>query len=301
MGSEVSLRSVRVGKRDLLREVGDVFRVRASEKALRFRLTMSRDVPQWVLADPGRLRQVLLNLLANALKLTPNGGCSLRVSRVGEVRGVLAFAVTDSGVGILAADQARLAARFTQVDASATRRFQGTGLGLAISRQLAQLMDGEVGVESTPGAGSTFTLNIPLRPAAPVRERRVSPAEARHALARILLAEDNPANQLVAKRFLASLGYENLTVAEDGIEALAACEVQAFNLVLMDCQMPRMDGLEATRQLRARGVSAPVIAFTTGATSVDRDACLGTGMNDYLTKPIEASGGSTRSRPPSAS
>lgn len=283
---KLTLDPVATDLHQLLREISDVFSVRASDKGLRFKVTVGRDVPQWVTADPGRLRQVLLNLLSNALKFTPQGGFSLRVARAGDA-GNLAFAVTDTGIGIPAQDQQRLFARFTQVDASPTRRFEGTGLGLAISRQLAQLMGGEIGLESAAGEGSTFTLRVPLRQAQPVAARAPQLERARHADARILLAEDNPINQLVARKILSSLGYGQVTTVEDGVAALEACAAGAFDLVLMDCQMPRMGGLEATRLLRSRGFHAPVIAFTASATSEDRDACLGAGMNDYLTKPVE--------------
>ncbi len=268
----------------LLKEVADVFGVRASDKGLHFKVSRGRDVPQWVLADPGRLRQVLLNLLSNALKFTPQGGFALRVAGGASE---LAFAVSDSGIGISPEDQKRLFARFTQVDASPTRRFEGTGLGLAISRQLGQLMGGDVTVESVPGEGSTFTLRVPLQAAQEPASDAPALERARNARARILLAEDNPINQLVARKMLASLGYEDVTVVDDGVAALQACEEQSFALVLMDCQMPRMGGLEATRTLRARRFHAPVIAFTASATSEDRNACLGAGMNDYLSKPIE--------------
>lgn len=272
----------------LVRELGDLFRVRATDKGIRFRAGLAPGVPQWVLADPGRLRQILLNLLGNALKFTSEGSFSLHVSKVrrGEVEH-LAFAVADTGIGIPKADQARLFTRFTQVDASASRRFQGTGLGLAISRQLGQLMGGEVELDSAPGEGSVFTLRIPLRPAAAPAAKPVDSNRACRVDARILLAEDNEVNQLVAQRMLASLGYQSVTTVDDGLQALAAWDRQAFDLVLMDCQMPGMDGLQATRELRARGIQVPVIAFTASATSGDRDACLEAGMNDYLTKPVE--------------
>jgi PAS domain S-box-containing protein len=282
---KLALEEVPTDLHRLAGELGDLFGVRAADKGIGFRLRINPDVPRWVAADPGRLRQVLLNLLGNALKFTSDGGFSLYLS-CGPA-GQLSFAVVDTGIGIPQAEQARLFTRFTQVDGSSARRFQGTGLGLAISRQLAQLMGGDVDLRSEPGEGSTFTLRIPLRAVEAPSEKPASPAQAARTDARILLAEDNEINQLVARRLLASLGYHHVMPVCDGLQAVAACEREPFDLVLMDCQMPGMDGLQATRVLRERGLQVPVIAFTASATSGDRDACLAAGMNDYLTKPVE--------------
>jgi CheY-like chemotaxis protein/HPt (histidine-containing phosphotransfer) domain-containing protein len=178
--------------------------------------------------------------------------------------------------------------RFTQADGSASRRFGGTGLGLAISRDLARLMGGDVQVASEPGLGSTFTLDLPLRPVeggAPAQP----PVDAAplHPGASILLVEDNEVNRLVANGLLAGLGYTRIATAVNGREAVQACEREAFDLVLMDCQMPEMDGFEATTELRARGLKVPIVALTAHATTGDRERCLAAGMNDYLAKPVE--------------
>ena len=282
----LTLEEVPIDLRKLVDEIGDVFSVRAAEKGLRFALTTSAALPQWVLGDPGRLRQVLLNLLGNALKFTTRGGFGLSV-RSGDVPGTLCFAVSDSGIGISAPDQARLFTRFTQVDASRTRRYEGTGLGLAISRQLAQLMGGDITLSSEPGQGSCFTVTVPLAPARAPQVSAALPANQRISAARILLAEDNEVNQLVARRMLQSLGCDDVRVAGNGREAVEACRTSAFDLVLMDCQMPELDGLQATREIRALGVRIPILALTASATSGDRDQCLAAGMDDYLTKPIE--------------
>jgi CheY-like chemotaxis protein/HPt (histidine-containing phosphotransfer) domain-containing protein len=200
---------------------------------------------------------------------------------------ILCFAVTDTGIGISEADQARLFTRFTQVDTSASRTHQGTGLGLAISRQLAELMNGQVTLTSRKNEGSCFTLEIPLRVATAPRVIEAAAATSTRMDARILVAEDNEVNQLVAKRMLESLGFSSVTAVSTGQEAVAACSRETFDLVLMDCQMPGMDGWQATRQLRGMGVDVPVVAFTASATLEDRDRCLRAGMNDYLTKPVE--------------
>ncbi|MBL0422005.1 response regulator [Ramlibacter sp. AW1] len=272
----------------LLEEIGGLFLDRARAKSVCFELRRAPELPRYVTVDPQRLRQILLNLLGNALKFTDRGGFALSVDMGSLARQrSLLFAVTDTGIGISPLDQARLFQRFSQVDASSTRRFQGSGLGLAISRDLALLMGGDIRVSSAPGSGSTFTLEIPLVPAAtgPV----VQPAQRVLAsTAPLLLVEDNPINQMVARALLEKLGFAQVTTAVHGEDALRLCREQSFALVLMDCQMPVMDGFEATRQLRASGFTMPIVALTAGAVSDDRDRCLACGMNDYLAKPIDA-------------
>jgi PAS domain S-box-containing protein len=271
----------------LVDEVADVFLVRAAEKGIRFDVRKDPALPRWISADPGRLRQILLNLLGNALKFTTEGGFSLHVHPAPGPQPQLVFQVFDTGMGISEEDCARLFTRFTQVDASASRSHNGTGLGLAISRQLAQLMGGDVTLVSRLGHGSTFTFSIPVQEArAPAQVERPAAHAVREDV-RILLAEDNEVNQLVAQRLLAKLGYPNVTVAFTGREAVQACSDTRYDLVLMDCQMPVMDGWEAARALREAGMRMPIIAFTASATSGDRDRALASGMNDYLTKPVE--------------
>ena len=272
----------------LVNEVADVFTVRAQDKGIHFTLSVEPSLPDCIHADGGRLRQILLNLLANALKFTSAGGFSLAVRRaVAAAQPTLELEVRDSGIGIAPEDQARLFQRFTQVDSTRTRRYGGSGLGLAISRELAQLMQGDIELRSSPGSGSSFTLRIPLvavaRPEAAAAVAQVrDPAEAR-----ILVAEDNPVNRLVIQRLLKSQGYTQVTVVEDGLQAVQACEQSVFDLVLMDCQMPIMDGLEATQELRRRGFGIPILALTASAVAGDRERCIAAGMDDYLTKPIE--------------
>jgi PAS domain S-box-containing protein len=286
----LTLEDVHIDVHRLVREVGDVFGVRGAEKGVRFELSVDDDVPQWVLADPMRLRQILLNLLGNALKFTPGGSFSLALRLLEDGPAPqLAFTVADTGIGISEADQAHLFTRFAQVDASNTRKYGGTGLGLAISRQLAQLMGGDVDLASRPGEGSTFTLRIPLREAqAPASAAPATPRGQVRADAAILLAEDNAVNQLVAQRLLGMMGYRNITPVYNGREAVEACGRRPFDLVLMDCQMPELDGWQATRSLRALGHEMPIVALTASAIAGDRERCLMAGMNDYLTKPIES-------------
>ena len=287
---QMELESIDTDLHALAAQVGDVFEVRAREKQVGFSIHIDPAVPQWIRTDPHRLRQILLNLLGNAHKFTSQGGFGLKVSAdLSQQPARLRFAVTDTGVGIPQDTLARLFQRYTQADAATARQFQGTGLGLAICRELAQLMGGDVTVASTVGIGSTFCVDIPLLAA----ERKAAvPAIATSVTAasqtRILLVEDNAVNQLVARSLLGKLGYHQVTLAEDGICAVEACRSETFDLVLMDCQMPRMDGLEATRILRDAGYGMPIIALTASAVAEERDRCLAAGMTDFVSKPIDA-------------
>lgn len=274
---------------ELVQDLATLYRLRATEKSLLFRVRMDTGVPQHVMADPTRLRQVLVNLLGNALKFTSAGwiGLEVRASRE-EAAWVLEFIVADTGVGIAADVQPQLFTPFMQADSSTSRQFGGTGLGLSIVRQLMDLMGGAVSVASVPGRGSRFTVTLPVLPAQAPAEASVwvdltPPAPG----TRILMAEDNTTNQVVAFGLLRKLGYENVTVANDGAEAYAMAMREPFDMILMDCQMPEMDGYEATRRLRAAGCEVPIVAMTANAIKGDRERCLEAGMNDYLSKPID--------------
>lgn len=274
----------------LLRETGGVFEVRAQEKGVRFQLELA-DVPDIVVIDPLRLRQILLNLLGNALKFTISGSIVLTVWSEGEGSGeMLNLSVKDTGIGMTPDQVSRLFERFAQAEASTSRRFAGTGLGLAISRQLAQMLGGDIDVVSAEGVGSTFTVRLPLergkqkRPPLAGTPERCGPVPAR-----ILLVEDDAINRMVAEAILQKFGFQDITIANNGLEAVKHCRNKAFDIVLMDCQMPEMGGLEATRLLRDAGFSAPIVALTASATLDDRAACMDAGMSDYLSKPIEPS------------
>ncbi|HSW26703.1 MAG TPA: ATP-binding protein, partial [Burkholderiaceae bacterium] len=288
---QMVLEQIDTDLRELARETADVFASRACEKGVELIVRIAPEAPRRILADPHRLRQILLNLLGNALKFTATGAVTLRITAPlanGERR--LRVDVTDTGIGIAADALPRLFRRFSQADASTTRRYQGTGLGLAISRDLAVLMGGDVTVTSTPGAGSTFTLDVPLRVAEQQHVCVAPPSSQRRPTGemRVLLVEDNAINQMVALALLKKLGYTALTLAGDGEQALSLCAAECFDLVLMDCQMPVMNGFEATRRLRARGFAQPIVALTAGAVSQDREECLDAGMNDYVAKPIDS-------------
>ena len=269
----------------------DLMRPRAIEKGLELRCTIAADVPSTVRGDPTRLRQVLLNLLANAVKFTERGSIALTVARGDGDR--LDFAVRDSGIGLSPEGIGRLFRHYGQAEASTARHYGGTGLGLVISRTLAELMGGTMSVESAGrDQGSTFRFSIVAPSAVAPGAGHASAVPApdaglaeRHPL-RILLAEDNAVNRKLALRLLQQMGYE-ADVVVDGLEAVAAVERARYDVVLMDVQMPGIDGLEASRRIVAGGLDRPrIVAMTANAMQGDREACLAAGMDDYVTKPI---------------
>jgi signal transduction histidine kinase/CheY-like chemotaxis protein len=252
--------------------------------------------------DPTRLRQLVTNLLGNALKFTDAGTVTLRAVRTpgapGDTRNWMRIEVVDTGVGIAPEQMDRLFQRFSQADDSTTRRFGGSGLGLVICKHLVELMGGSIGVRSTLGVGSTFWFEVPLlEPQVPVAVASVTdgttPPVTEVVVRRpgtVLVAEDNPVNQLVIQAMLEELGM-TVSVVEDGAQAVAALSAQPVDLVLMDCQMPVMDGYEATRTIRAsmpERAQVPIIALTANAFAEDRQRCIDAGMDDYLAKPVAA-------------
>jgi signal transduction histidine kinase/ActR/RegA family two-component response regulator len=282
--------------RECLRGAVRMFDVPAKTKGLELITRIDSDVVDAAVGDPLRLRQVLVNLVGNALKFTERGSVSVhaRLENPSDGELILHVAVTDTGIGIPAAMQQLIFHPFRQVDGSPTRRHSGTGLGLTISARLVELMGGQIGVKSEVGKGSTFFFNVRL---APARAQANVSVEV-HALAsalnplRILLAEDNVVNQKLASELLKRDGH-SVVVVSDGRQAVDAVRRQAFDLVLMDVQMPAMDGLEATTEIRAAekdtGQHLPIVAMTASAMHGDQEKCLEAGMDDYLTKPIDIS------------
>jgi len=292
---------------ELVEEVRSLIARQANTRGLFFHVEFDGPLPETIRSDPTRLRQILLNLLGNAVKFTTEGGVRLIVSLAGEAGRegrLLRFAVHDTGVGIDEAQQGRLFAPFTQADASMTRQYGGTGLGLAISKRLANLLGGDVVASSTLGQGSTFTLTVETGSLEGVRlleglseavsDNVTDPEEPRVEESlkglRILVAEDNAVNQRVIMALLRKLGAE-ITIVENGKLAVERAQLGSanglpFHVVLMDMQMPLMDGLTATRFLREGGCDVPIIAVTANALASDRDACLHAGCDDYVSKPI---------------
>nr|WP_236600110.1 PAS domain-containing protein [Ramlibacter alkalitolerans] len=286
---QMEIENVAFDLHELVDDVATLYRLRATEKSLLLRVRMEPGVPQFVQGDPTRIRQVLVNLLGNALKFTNAGSISLDLRATTEPDAyLLEFAVADTGIGIPPEVQPQLFTRFMQADSATTRKFGGTGLGLAIVQQLVHLMGGSVRVRSAPGQGSRFVVTLPVhaaQDAAPASVWQDLPPPASDT--RILIAEDNTTNQVVAFGMLRKLGYGDVRLASNGIEAYEMATAAPFDIILMDCQMPEMDGYEATRRLRAAGCTATIVAMTANAIKGDRERCLEAGMNDYLTKPID--------------
>jgi PAS domain S-box-containing protein len=278
----------------VLRSAADIAGVRAAEKGLALRFDREPGIPQALVGDPLRLGQVLNNLVGNAIKFTEAGEVTVRVGVESQDAGhfVLGFTVRDSGIGMTPEQVGKLFQSFSQADASTTRKYGGTGLGLAISRRFVELMGGTMWVESAPGKGSTFAFNLPF--ASQHEELTVDTAESGvPAIAslsglRVLLVEDNELNRQLATKLLMRAGIE-VSTANDGMEAVQAVQRQEFDAVLMDVQMPNMDGMEATRAIRQNPVFAglPIIAMTANVMTGDRERCLAAGMSDYLSKPIQ--------------
>jgi signal transduction histidine kinase/ligand-binding sensor domain-containing protein/CheY-like chemotaxis protein len=292
----LELVSVDFALRDLVDDLVALLGPQAAKKGLALAGDVASDVAPRLVGDPQRLRQVLTNLVGNALKFTEKGEIRIEVRCAGssdEKRpAALRFAVRDTGIGIAETDLARIFDAFTQVDGSATRRFGGTGLGLAISSQLVGLMGGRLEVDSAPGRGSTFSfvLDFGIPDVEPLPAVRPSFTEAVRPLA-VLLAEDGAVNQLLVRRLLERAGH-SVTVVDSGVQALEALARSSYDIVLMDIQMPHMDGFEATAGIRARENNGqrrvPVIALTAHVMEGDRERCLAAGMDGYLSKPIRA-------------
>jgi CheY-like chemotaxis protein/anti-sigma regulatory factor (Ser/Thr protein kinase) len=289
---KIRLENVSFDARAAIEETIHPLRVQASDKGLLLRVHVSADLPGFLRGDEHRLRQILTNLCANAIKFTDRGEVRVDVSLLSSDDGkaTVRFAITDTGIGIPAERAAAIFLPFVQADISTTRKYGGTGLGLAISKQLVTMMGGSIHVESKEGQGSSFIFTAIFERAAAGQSLPAGGRRRRDSTGpkgRILVAEDNVVNREVALALLRKLGYEAEAV-KNGIEVITEVERGGYDLVLMDCEMPVMDGFEATRRIReSLRPNIPIIALTANAMTDDRSRCLREGMNDYLAKPVD--------------
>lgn len=275
----------------LLQRQINLLRFAAEQKNLQLQLHCTPDLPRSVVGDPGRLNQILLNLLGNAVKFTEHGSVTLTVSAVEQqdAKALLGFEVRDTGVGIAAAELPHIFDAFQQAGEDTHLRHSGTGLGLAITQQLVELQGGQLTVESDLGKGSAFRFTLPIGLAdLPPASDEVSPEQTKLPARRILLVEDNRFNQMLAiELFQKIIHTPYIVIAQNGVEAIEKSKNEAFDLIFMDVKMPIMDGFTATRSLRAAGLRTPIIALTANATADEQEKCRREGMDDYLAKPIE--------------
>ncbi|HTN00852.1 MAG TPA: ATP-binding protein, partial [Planctomycetaceae bacterium] len=291
-------------------EVQLLMKVKAAEKRLPITVEYGDHLPETIESDPHRLKQLLVNLVGNSIKFTDSGAIRMTVRRIPDVRDQLEFEIADTGIGMTEEQQSRLFEPFTQADSSMSRRYGGTGLGLAISRRLARLLGGDVWIaSSTPGAGSTFVLRLDAGPLseipadpdqvcpisnAPAASRATTQGSPALAGRRILLAEDVPANQRLVEYMVKKAGavIECVDNGQQAVERILLAEAanEPFDVVLMDMQMPVMDGYAATILLRERGFQLPVIALTAHTMNGDREKCLAAGCTEFTTKPIDRKG-----------
>jgi CheY-like chemotaxis protein len=291
---KLKLEAVEFDLRAALDEMLRPFHVQAAAKKIELFCAVSTDVPARLTGDPVRLRQVLVNLVGNAMKFTAAGRVCVDIGAVPAADGTLLLQgrVSDTGIGIPADKLEHIFDAFSQADSSTARRFGGTGLGLAICRRLVNLMGGELRVESAVGSGSSFIFSTRVGASAGAQTQtkpvQVAPSGASY---RLLLAEDHPVNQKIIMTVLAKAGH-SVALAENGRIAVELVQRERFDAILMDMQMPEVSGLEATEAIRARekatgGRRIPIIALTANAMQADRERCLASGMDDYIAKPMK--------------
>ncbi|VAV97911.1 sensory box histidine kinase/response regulator, partial [hydrothermal vent metagenome] len=270
-----------------INNVCDILEATAADKNVALGLSLDRELLTNYQGDPARIRQILLNLVGNAIKFTEDGQIAIRVLPTSNNR--VRFEIKDSGIGISEQAQKTLFDEFSQADASTTRKHGGTGLGLAICKRLIEVMGGEIGVHSTPGEGSTFWFEIPLqqvKKTAPNAATDTTKSASKLQSFKILVAEDNPANQLLIRTLLEKL-EQNITIVENGQLAVEAASAERFDLIFMDMQMPVMDGYTAARTLRDQANSVPIIALTAHVIGDEIHKFKAAGINDWLSKPFQ--------------
>jgi len=280
-----------------VQDVVELFSTRASEKGITLSYASGKDVPVWIHGDVTRLRQILSNLVSNAIKFTEKGRVQISstVTESSHQKWKIQFSIKDSGIGIPEQLREKLFRSFSQVDASTTRRFGGSGLGLAICKGLCEKMGGQIWVESQEGQGSIFSFNFEASSAEPGTEERtknpfasVDPEMGKKHPLQILLAEDNRTNQLVTIGFLEKMGYQ-VDIANNGLQAMDLLELKDYDLILMDCHMPEMDGFETSEEIRLKyqGQKGPrIVALSASAMKQDVERCFASGMDNFISKPI---------------
>lgn len=297
---DIDIRECRIG--EIICEIESLLRPVAFKKNIALEILQCDMIPETIKTDPLRLRQCLTNLIENAIKFTEAGYVYVDIALVNhDGEAFLQFDVEDTGIGIAEEKLPLIFESFTQVDGATTRKYGGTGLGLAITKQLAKLLGGEVSVVSTEGKGSVFTLEIPTGVKwpdknLPVWNKYLPVDEINEILeiekgsvmytGKVLVAEDNPSNQKLIAILLQKMGLE-VSLADDGLEAVEQCDSQTFDIILMDMQMPNLNGYDATRQLRSQGIQTPIIAVTANAMTGDEQKCMSVGCDGYLSKPID--------------
>ena len=289
------------GVKNTISQITNLLRLQADKKRIDLRVDVEEDVPDYIWGDPGRLRQIITNLMGNAIKFTDSGHVRLYAYlEESDQSNILHVNIEDTGMGIPEKKLKEVFDKFTQGDSSITRKYGGTGLGLAITKQLVNLMGGTIGVESAEGKGSTFWFTIPYKPAEKkdlesLNDQRNIHSQTRENLlpiaeAKVLLVEDYYVNQLFAEKLLKKFGFKHIDVAENGIKAIEKYRAKKYDMIFMDCQMPEMDGYQATGKIRAfeedMKLHTPIIAMTANAMMGDREKCLNAGMDDYLSKPL---------------
>lgn len=288
---KLELESIDFSLPEICQSLEDLFIAQLNEKKLNFSYQIDHTIPEFIKGDPLRIKQILLNLMSNSLKFTKQGGISLNISLINDTDGLtLEFQFKDTGIGIPKDKQDALFEAFTQVDATTTRKYGGTGLGLQISKRLVEIMGGKIKVNSVEGQGSEFLFSLNLNKGIAVANEEIKVDQSNTSTPntiRILVAEDNRTNQMVISAMLKKLGYQ-FTICNNGKEAFDTLETETFNLVLMDCQMPVMDGFATTEAIRqqAQWKNLPIIALTAGVTAKEQKQCFDAGMSDFLSKPV---------------